>query len=361
MKILPNLTPLRFFLALIVLIFHLPQLSKNQGLPYFNDLPIFNKGTEAVYMFFVLSGFLIIRLIYKAKISENFSIYNFYMRRVLRILPLYYLIVIFGFIFYNVILPFLKIPFEINYNLKTGLLMTLLFIPNVFETYKPGGILEILWSIGIEEQFYLAIAPLIFFLNKNKILKVLILIFLIYFILYHTDNFTYLKKYNFVYFFMLSGGIISILNEKKKIDFLKKSKITSITIILITLLFFTTNLFLFESRFIYNLFICSLFSLFIFSISVGNFNIEITNKKLNYLGKISYGIYMYHAIALNFVVFIFLKIQKINFISNLSMIILINLSTILLTIIISHFSYKYFESYFLKLKNNYRVNNKTNK
>ncbi|MFI1770929.1 acyltransferase family protein [Thalassobellus citreus] len=356
MKNLPNLTPLRFFLALIVLIFHLPQLSRNQGLPYFNNSPIFNKGTEAVYMFFVLSGFLIIRLIYNAKVSKNFSIRNFYMRRALRILPLYYLIVIFGFIFYNVILPFLKIPFEINYDLKTGILMTFLFIPNVFATYEPGGIIEILWSIGIEEQFYLIIAPFIFLLNKKKLLNALILIFLIYFIVYHNDNFAYLKKYNFVYFFMLSGGIISILNEKKKLDFLKKTKITTIVISLITFLFFTTNLFLFKSSFLYNLFICALFSLFIFSISTGP--IDIKNKTLNYLGKISYGIYMYHAIVLNFVVFIFLKIQKTNTLSDLSIIILINISTICLTILTSHFSYKYFESYFLKLKNNYKLNNK---
>lgn len=358
MKFLPNLNPLRFILALIVLIFHLPQLCKNQGLPYFNGLPIFNKGIEAVYMFFVLSGFLIIRLVYRAKISESFSIRNFYMRRILRILPLYYLIVIFGFIFYNILLPYLNIPFEINYDLKTGLIMTLLFIPNVFATIEPGGILEILWSIGIEEQFYLAIAPLIFFLNKNKILMVLVFMFFTYIILYHNDNFSYLKKYDFVYFFMLSGGIISILDEKKNIELFKKSKVIYITVILTTILFFTTNLFLFENRFIYNLFICILFSMFIFSISLSNFNIEIKNKTLNYLGKISYGIYMYHAIALNFIVFVFLKIQKTNILSNISMIILINVLTIGLTILISHFSYKYFESHFLKLKINYRVNNK---
>jgi len=57
LKRLPNLDVLRFLLSFFVLIFHLPQLSKNQNLPYFDGLDLFSKGTHAVYMFFVLSGF----------------------------------------------------------------------------------------------------------------------------------------------------------------------------------------------------------------------------------------------------------------------------------------------------------------
>lgn len=354
MKKLPNLNPLRFFLASFVIIYHLPQLSKNQGLPYFNDFPIFQRGTEAVYMFFVLSGFLIIRLIYKAKILKEFSITNFYMRRILRILPLYYLIVIFGFVFYNILLPFLNIPYEINYELKTGLLMTFFFVPNIFASYSPGGILEILWSIGVEEQFYLAIAPLLYIINRYKILNVLILIFILYFIVFHYHNFEFLRKYSFVYFFMIIGGIVAILEEKNKLNFIKKNRLIPVLVVIITLLFFITDLFLIENLFLNNLFISILFSSFIYSISFANFNIEIRNKMLDHLGKISYGIYMYHAIALNFVVFVFLKIQKNYIIIDSLTIILINLFTIALTIIMAHFSYKYFETYFLKLKDKYR-------
>ena len=66
-------------------------------------------------MFFVLSGFLIIRYVYIAKKKDVFSIGDFYKRRALRILPLYFLIVFFGSFFYNILLPVLNIPFEINY------------------------------------------------------------------------------------------------------------------------------------------------------------------------------------------------------------------------------------------------------
>lgn len=355
MKKLPNLTPLRFFLATFVLLFHLPLLSKNQGLPYFNDLPMFHRGTEAVYMFFVLSGFLIIRLIYIEKKNSHFSIRKFYMRRILRILPLYYLIVFFGFFFYQLLLPLLNIPFENNYDLKTGLLLTILFLPNVFASYDPGGILEVLWSIGIEEQFYIIIAPLLYFLNRKKIIYVLTTLFIIYIIIFHFEKLYFLRKYHFIYFFMLSGGIIAILEEQNRLQFLKKYKLIPIITIICTFLFFFTDVFLIDNKFIYNSFICILFTLFIYSISHLNFKIEIKNKSLHYLGKISYGIYMYHVIALNIVAFLFIKIQKMDILSDYMSIILMNILTIIVTIVIAHLSYTYFESYFLKRKSKYRV------
>ncbi|MBQ0147778.1 MAG: acyltransferase, partial [Flavobacteriaceae bacterium] len=70
-------------------------------------------------------------------------------------------------------------------------------------------------------------------------------------------------------------------------------------------------------------------------------------KVLEYLGSISYGIYMYHAIVFQIVGFIFLKI-KIQ--DNYLQIILFYSTVVITTIGISAMSYKYFESYFLKLK-----------
>jgi len=220
---LPNLDPLRFLLASFVLIFHIPQLSENQGLPSFDALPLFQRGTEAVYMFFTLSGFLIIRLIYISKRRGNFSVRNFYMRRMLRIFPLYYLIVAFGFLFYQVVLPYINIPFENNYILTDGILLTVFFFPNVFASlYHPGGILELLWSIGIEEQFYLFIAPLLYLVHRSRVLLVLAGLLISYFGLYHLEYFWFLKKFSFVYFFLFFGGVIAILEEEKKLDFHSK-------------------------------------------------------------------------------------------------------------------------------------------
>jgi peptidoglycan/LPS O-acetylase OafA/YrhL len=359
MQKLPNLNPLRFFLASIVILFHVPQLSKNQGLASYNDLPIFQRGSEAVYMFFVLSGFLIIRLIYQAKQENRFSIKNFYMRRVLRILPLYYLIVVFGFLFYNLFLPAVGMEYPRNYDFLTGILMTTFFLPNVFISYEPGGILEILWSIGIEEQFYLMIAPLLFFLNKKHILKVLIVLVVTYFAIFNLDSLEVLRKYRFVYFFMLSGGIIAILEEKGYLGLLKKSKFFSIIVIVITFIIFFTDWLHSEDTFLYYFRTLLSFTFFIYVLAHANFGVIIKNKALDYLGTISYGMYMYHAIALNIVVFIFVKIDNHIHIPDILMIGLLYFFTFALTIFMSHISYKYYEKYFLDMKDRYRKKSQT--
>src|SRR5690606_14757693 len=186
-------------------------------------------------MFFVLSGFLIIRLIYRAKIRNSFSIKDFYVRRILRIFPLYYLVLGFGLLFYNVILPFLNIPFEINYTWKEALFYNVFFLPNVFaQVYDPGGIIEILWSIGIEEQFYLVIAPLLFFVDVKWVLRVLGLLLIAYFILFWSEAFPLLRKFNFVFFYLFTGGVIAILEEEGKLEFLKRFAIFPATICIIS-------------------------------------------------------------------------------------------------------------------------------
>jgi len=352
---LPNLDPLRFLLASLVMFLHIPQLSKNQGLPYFFDAPIFNRGTEAVYMFFVLSGFLIIRLIYRYKQRDKFSIRKFYVRRILRIFPLYYLVIIFGFTFYWLILPALNIPFENNYNLGEGVLMTTFFLPNIFgKLYAPGGILEVLWSIGIEEQFYLMIAPMLYLVKKNKILLVLIVLTIGYFIIFHLDGLDVLRRFSFVYFLLFFGGIVAILEEKNKLEFLKISAIIPITILITTVLYFMTDLFKFENLWICNLTTMLLFGLCIHTLAHNNFGKTINNKFLNYLGQISYGMYMFHVIVLNCVVFFMLKIEELKIFNDTITILLIYILTFAITILVSHLSYTYFESYFLKLKTKFR-------
>ena len=356
MNRLANLDVLRFLLTTLVLFFHLPQLCRNQGLPYFLDAPIFNRGVEAVYMFFVLSGFLIIKIIYTDKQKDAFSIKKFYMRRVLRIFPLYYLVVVFGFLFYWILLPKLGVPFDNNYKLNNGILLSTFFLPNVFaKLYMPGGILEVLWSIGIEEQFYIIIAPLLFLVRKNRVLLFLIVLTGFYFILFHLELFYFLSDYSMVFFFLFFGGIISVLEEKKQLEFLKTTKVIPILIVVLTTLYFTTSWLVFHLTILHNVFTMVLFGLFIHAIAFNNNGFKIKNSNLNYLGQISYGLYMYHVIALNAVVFVFLKLQNKNIFSDLMTIILIYILTFGLTFIMAHLSYKYYETYFLKLKHKFRI------
>ncbi|MGB3608111.1 acyltransferase family protein [Psychroserpens sp.] len=355
MERLPNLDPLRFILASLVIFFHIQLLSRNQGLPYYLEIPIFNRGPEAVNMFFVLSGFLIIKGIYKHKQHGSFSIKTFYIKRVLRIFPLYYLVVIFGFIFYWLLLPALDIPYNNNYNLVEGVLLATFFLPNVLdELHKPGGILEVLWSIGIEEQFYIIIAPLLYFVGKYKILTALSLLTIAYFIVFHLDSMDVLRTYQFLYFFLFAGGVIAILEEKKQLQFLKWSPLMPIAVVVCTGLYFMTNLFEFQVLWLRNALTMVLFSLFIHSLAHNKVGKAIKIKFLNYLGRISYGIYMFHVIALNISMFFVLKAREQFILNDTISILSIYILTFGITILMAHVSYVYYESYFLKLKTKFR-------
>ncbi|WP_339755892.1 acyltransferase [uncultured Winogradskyella sp.] len=355
MKILPNLDVLRFFLASLVLIQHVALLSKALGLPSYNELPVFHKGTEAVYMFFTLSGFLIIRLIYLEKEKGHFSIKKFYMRRILRIFPLYYLIVVFGFVFNHLILPQTGFTTDYNYELDNAILLTTFFLPNVYaDLYEIGAIHQVIWSIGIEEQFYIMIAPFSYFIKKHWLLNALIIFTVGYLILFHFTGIALFARFRMLYFFLFFGGIISVLDEKNMLEFLKTNKIIPLVIIVLTILYYTTGLFNFENLFLKNVTAMLLLGLFIHSISCNNFGVTVTNKAINYLGKVSYGIYMYHISVIYAVLFVFLKVEFLSELNDVVVILLINLLVIGLTIFVSHLSYKYFEMKFLSLKNKFR-------
>ena len=351
MKRLPNITALRFILASLVIIFHIPQFCQNRGFPFFNNLAIFNKGEEAVYIFFSLSGFLIIRQLYIEKSTSNsIDLWSFFLRRVLRILPLYYLVLSFGFVYYRLILPYFGIDYQNNYDLIQGIFLAYTFFPNIFASYIPGGIIEVLWSIGIEEQFYLLIAPLMFVLPFKHIVRFLLFFTTLYFIMYFSEWMNFLKNYQMLFFYFSFSGLCSILLLNNAIK-LKQSKPL---LFVIFVLYFTTSIFINNlTNTFYHLFSMLLFGLVICTLVEKPIKI-MENKLLNYLGKISYGIYMYHAIMMQVAGFIFLKFSIHLKFASLYSILFFNLLVFTITIITAHFSYKYFESYFLYLKKDYK-------
>lgn len=347
MKKLPNITSLRFVLASLVVIFHVSQFCKNRGFPFFNDSSIFNKGEEAVYMFFSLSGFLIIRQLYVEKSTYNsIHLKYFFRNRIVRIFPLYYLILTFGLLYYRFIVPYFGFDYENNYNLIQGVFLSYTFFPNIFALYKPGGIIEILWSIGIEEQFYVLIAPLVYLVSYKNIVRVLLFFTTVYFMLYFSDWLPFLKKYSMLFFYFSFSGICSVLLLDNKIKLQKFSPL----LFVIFILYFTTSIFKNNlSNTFYHLFSMFLFGLLISTLVEKPIKI-MEYKLLNYLGKISYGIYMYHAILMQMVGFVFLKFSIPLKITSLESILLFNFLVFISTIITAHLSYKYFESYFLNLK-----------
>ena len=354
MRKIPNLTALRFFLALLVILYHISLFCEHRGFPFFDSAAFSNKGPEAVYLFFSLSGFLIIRQLYLEKINQQtILLFSFFLRRILRIWPLYYLILLFGFLYYRVLLPHFGFPYDHNYDLAEGILLSITFFPNIFATYKPGGIIEILWSIGIEEQFYLFIAPLFFLLPSKKILPFLALFTGIYFAIFFSESIHFLSLYSMFFFYFSFSGICSILLLNPIFSAtLEKFRIFIFVIFIIYLstFLFNNNL----SKPMYHLFSMILFGLTIGSLSTKPISF-LENKPLNYLGNISYGIYIFHAIAMQFVGLLYLKLHIPLKVPPILSILIFHLLVLTITIIVSHLSYQYYESYFLNLKQKFRV------
>lgn len=117
-------------------------------------------GWSGVDLFFVLSGFLITGILIEARGSRRYFT-SFYARRTLRIFPLYYLIVFLAF----VVLP--RVPAW--HDLLVGTTETeqwpyWVFLMNVeiaAENSFEHGILDVAWSLAIEEQFYIVWAAVV--------------------------------------------------------------------------------------------------------------------------------------------------------------------------------------------------------
>ncbi len=156
----PGLHALRFFAALAVVVGHVELLKSYHGYPSLaENLAVYELGRIAVTFFFVLSGFLITFLLLQEKRqSGSISIGKFYVRRILRIWPLYYLTVFLAF----AVIPnisALSIPSTVvaSGDARASILgLFLVFLPQVaLSLYPPFPYAEPLWSIGVEEQFYL--------------------------------------------------------------------------------------------------------------------------------------------------------------------------------------------------------------
>lgn len=158
---LPNLDGLRLIAALMVWLHHTEIVRQIFGLPHLANLPsVAAMGKTGVILFFVISGFLITHLLLQEKQqAKTIAVGNFYLRRILRIWPLYFLIIGIALL----IAPqtaLLQLPnFETALNSQTIRPILLLFIfilPNM--VYVHYGIVPYAaqtWSIGTEEQFYL--------------------------------------------------------------------------------------------------------------------------------------------------------------------------------------------------------------
>ncbi|MFA9189957.1 acyltransferase [Flavobacterium sp. FZUC8N2.13] len=314
-------------------------------------------GEHGVTMFFVLSGFLITFLLHKEfEKTGNVNIKAFYIRRILRIWPLYYL-------YFFIVIITLFVLYGNLPSISTFLYYSF-FLANVpFVTEKALPALDHFWSIGVEEQFYLFWPFLFVFCNlklKKVILFLITVLALFRIFIWYKMPFSLIALYSVVNRFdcMLLGalGAILYLEKSKIIDFLNL-KFVQYFSWFIMLLLITNQLNFFNS--IIEIFLIAFVTLCIIigQINVKNRVVNLENTIMSYLGRLSFGIYVYHPLLILLVSHFF--INK-NYFNELIYTILVFSLIITFTVVISHFSYFYFENRFLRLKSKFSIIHSTN-
>ncbi len=360
-----NLDALRFICFLTVFLYHSFYTEKieilNNSTYHFIKKKIFYNGDLGVNFFFVLSGFLITYLLIQEKIIRvgAIAITDFWKRRILRIWPLYYLCVFFGFI----IFPWLKTTFGGTPN-ETANPIAYLFFLNNLDVIKSGlpdaSILGVLWSIAIEEQFYL-IWPIILYIFPIKKFwipfSVIILVSLL-FRAYHNslliNNFHTLSCISDMATGGLGAWLICVSNKfRSYIESMKKPYILIIYILFFVVFFFRAPLFFgnYYPRIIERLLISILMiHIILEQCFATNSFFKLKRLKLfSYLGTISYGLYCLHFLGILIAITL---LKKVGLDQTLFHIVIIQtILAFVFTIIISMISYRVLEKPFLRLKN----------
>lgn len=352
----PNLNAIRCIAVFLVIISHIEAYKNFFHLPNVSQLPVFKiMGQLGVVLFFVLSGFLITTLLLKEKDKVGkISYRDFYMRRILRIWPVYFLILFLGFFVFPHF-SFWSIPSPmfppVSENLWIKLILYLIILPNLsVAIFREVPMVSQTWSLGTEEQFYL-LWPV--FINKCRKFLIPAMIFVIIFYIGFNLIFAKLSglgKFwqvlsNFWSLFnidcMAIGGIFSVIfyDGHYKTQKLLFENIVFFPVVLITVICLVCGV---KFSFLHYEVYAFLFGVIIFNLACNEKYKKLLEFKIpHYLGSISYGMYMYHLIALQ------IGIQCGVYLNNT---IVVYLITIPLTILFSAISYEYYEKYFLKFK-----------
>ena len=315
-------------------------------------------GFISIDSFFVLSSFLITwKGLEELKVTKKFQFKNFLIRRSLRIWPLYFLVILLGFL-----IEFMKSYFTQDISSLPSFWSFILFILN-FDIIKNGYeflfFMVFMWSISVEEQFYIFWA-LVLKWFQNHLLKISLLIILISIIfrIYFIDDSLNLNFHTISALGNFGVGALAAIaafNNSILITKIRDFSKTQIVIIyLISLIIFIAipslqnhDLFIVIQRVLFSF----VFAFIILEQTYSQQSIFKLSriKYFNFFGKISYGLYCYHGIMITIVLKFSDYFSKSLFTSIFIFPTLIFCGTLLF----SHLSYKFFESKILKLKTKY--------
>jgi peptidoglycan/LPS O-acetylase OafA/YrhL len=324
-------------------------------------------GWSCVDLFFVLSGFLITSIIFN-NIDDSSFFKAFYIRRALRIWPVYFLLLLGICLVYLIAVLFFDEPLR----KPTGISLYFVFLQYVDCYFVKGQesyfhyfhCFQQSWSLAVEEQFYL-FWPMVFFFLRPSFIKMIVctIIFCwlaVYMASQGFESVLLLVKSHGLLLGILLSYIAYERDQGKVTWYVKKSLWIFVLAIGIGLmLVFPYLIEGYSVSFDKDMhkhvppYMSLAFSLVYFGIVglcvlfAGNPYLKLLRlKPLLWLGSISYGLYMYHPVVFDSLVFIFNRYHVFN-----GYILLI--TGFLMSLLIAHLSYQFMEKKFLNMRKKY--------
>ena len=346
-----QLNGLRCIAVLMTMAAHWPGAVGLPNIPY---------SSNGVDIFFVISGFLITLLLFKEYENKSRSrikiVRDFMMRRVLRLFPLYYLYVFFFYVAYKVFNLYFWFPGIGPYLLT--------YTSNIYYYYRGGhpgdGIFNHTWSLAVEEQFYIIWPWVIVFLKPYvSAIVVCCLIFISLGSYIFPSLFSYIPFPPVRHFNTLGAGALLAFLGYYKADsrvyllILKHQLALAITCLLVyvTVIVFCSDSFYF--KFMIQVCLCLTCFFIVFNTVTGwngFFGKLLSSRPFAFIGKISYGVYLFHEPMPS----LFTVCNKKLF-PDFDINPFIKISIFLFTtILLAALSYRFIETPFLKLKRNFR-------
>lgn len=362
-----NLDGFRFFAAFFVVIGHTELIKTRFELPSFGELHFFlQTGPLAVTFFFVLSGFLIAYLLMTEKKDAEkhgfkINLIQFYKNRILRIWPLYYLLVLLVFL----VLPYSTLFSYPGYN--SSLLLSEykafalfgVFCPNLSE-FLHGNILYLgqTWSLGVEEFFYLFFPMGIYFIRYKNFLKYFILLATVSIILIALSKIwcneenaatlfgcAYLSRYKiYAFAFGAIAAYCFIQYKNSELFALYQKQLRLFFHMILTVMLLLSFMGVEFSHLMHPVY-AFIFALVIFLSCASGTKAWLLNRNfIIWLGKISYGIYMLHPLT----IVLCIKLFYFNTGNHISDTIFFDVIVLAATILLASVSYTFLEKPFLK-------------
>ena len=298
----PDIDALRGYAVLFVILYHANLVISEKF--------YFSGGFIGVDIFFVITGFLITKILLKEyELNKSINIINFYERRFRRLIPTLTIILLAG----TLLAYFVLEPTKLKH-FSESVFASLIFVANMYFHYfgntygtdsalmKP---LLHLWSLGVEEQLYI-IFPIGFFFILKYFRKYLVYFLILGFIVSLLFASLIAIRHEMFNFYMLpsraweiiAGSLAALFLSKKKIslNYMTINILTSLSLITLILCLFLFSTDLKHPSYITLIPILSATCLIIIG-EKENFSVLnklVYNKFFIFLGKISYSLYLWH-------------------------------------------------------------------